>query len=638
MKNKFFTIQLFAASLLSTTVALAQYDTKLITPALLQNANVIVRLEEKNIIIKNESAAIIKHKYVYTILNAGGDDYALFQKSYDKLAKVHSISGDLFDEAGNKIKSVKKNEIKDYSNTSESNLADDDRVKMHNFNHRIYPYTVAYESTQELNGIFQLPAWVPVFDEKIAIEKSMITVEAPNDYTLRFKTFNCTADPTITPLKNTKEYRWTLAGYNSVTEEPYTPSWYEITPAVFLAPSSFEMQQYKGTMNNWKEFGLFFYKLNSGRDILPENIKNMVHQLTDKLPDNKEKINTLYKYLQKNTRYISIQFGIGGWQTLDAQFVAGNGYGDCKALTNYLYALLKEAGIKSFYTLVKSGEGVHSFIKDFSSNQFNHIILCVPQNKDSIWLECTSQSLQPGYLGSFTSNRPVLLIDENGGVLTTTPEYNADDNLQVRKINAVLDAEGMLNAEVFTSYQGEQQDDLHGILNSYSKEKIKEYLNTKFDLPTYEINKYNHLVSFARLPLITEEVSISAKNYATLSGKRVFINPNILSVSKFKIRNAATRKYDFVMNFAFTDYDTVHISIPAGYKPESVPQDINVNMPFGQYKSSVKLETGKIIYTRYYRQISGKLPAGEAKTLAEFFEKIYKADHSMIVFIKENTL
>jgi hypothetical protein len=91
------------------------------------------------------------------------------------------------------------------------------------------------------------------------------------------------------------------------------------------------------------------------------------------------------------------------------------------------------------------------------------------------------------------------------------------------------------------------------------------------------------------------------------------------------------------MNFAFTDYDTVHISIPAGYKPESVPSDIIINMPFGQYKSSVKLETGKIIYTRYYRQVSVKLPASEAKTLADFFEKIYKSDHSRIVFIKENT-
>ena len=157
-------------------------------------------------------------------------------------------------------------------------------------------------------------------------------------------------------------------------------------------------------------------------------------------------------------------------------------------------------------------------------------------------------------------------------------------------------------------------------------------------MPTYEVQQFTHLEAYNKLPIITEQVNFTAKNFASVSGKRLFISPNVLSVSNSRIRNAETRKYDIDLNFAFTDYDTVQINIPDGYSPESIPPNVSIEMPLARYQSSLKIESGKIFYTRHYQQRAGRLPAVTAQTMATFFEKIYKADHAKIVFVKEANL
>lgn len=631
-----FRINIFCLILLMLcNTAPAQYPVSSIPIELKDGADMIVRLSEKEIQIKSKGTATIRSHYIFTIMNSAADPFAEMIVHYDKLRKVSGIEGALYNAEGIKIKTLKKSEVKDYSNTSEANLADDDRVKYHSFGQTTYPYTVEYETTVEYDGLFNLPDWIPVLNENIAIQNSSFKVVASADYLLRYKAYNYKAEPVVTEVKKMKEYSWSLSNFAAIKDEPYKPSWHEITPAVFIAPSSFEMQRYPGNMNTWKEFGEFMYRLNAGRDQLPQHIKQKVHQLTDGISDPKKKVEVLYKFLQQNTRYISIQLGIGGWQTLDAGFVATNGYGDCKALSNYMTALLKEASIPAYPALIRAGRNEDDIIDDFSSNQFNHVIVCVPLEKDSIWLECTSQTTPAGYMGSFTGNRQALLVSESGSTLVNTPVYKPADNLQNRTIKGTISEDGALAADVINYYSGMQQDRLDNMLKQSSNVQFSEYMRTKFDLPSYELVEFNHTSKPGILPSIEERLKLKVIHYGSITGKRLFINPNILSVSSFKIKDAANRKYDFEIKTGFIDTDSVEIQIPAGYKPESVPSALNISTAFSKYRSEVLIQPGKIIYVRRYEQQAGRIPAAKTKEVADFFEKIYRSDHSRIVFIKE---
>ncbi|WP_301921281.1 DUF3857 domain-containing protein [Ferruginibacter sp.] len=634
MKKYLITILLNTAYFF-TAFAQNNYDVKLIPAELLPHANVVKRLEEIRVEIKGPGKAVLFNKYAVTILNAGGEAAAALTENYDQFISIRSIDGSLYDANGKKIKSLKKSEVQNFTGSSESSLVDDARIKHHNFNCKMYPYTVEYQTEIELKGIFYLPRWLPVEDENYSVEKSKLTVQCPPDYTLRFKAFNYGKEPQKTILKESQQYEWNVEKLPAIESERFQPEWYEITTAVFLAPSNFEIQQFTGDMSNWQGFGKFIYLLNNGRDVLPANIKQQVHALTDNVSSSREKIKVLYEYLQKNTRYISIQLGIGGWQTFDAAYVATKAYGDCKALSNYMYSLLKEAGIKSFYTLIKAGQNKNSLLSDFPSNQFNHIIVCVPQPKDTIWLECTSQTLPMGYLSGFTSNRCALLVDKNGGALVRTPNYQKNDNLQTRKIIASVNEEGKLTAGIETKYRAQQQDDLQGMLDAVNKEKIAEILKEELNLSSYNITSFNYASEKGQLPVVTEKLELTANNYCIITGKRLFISPNILNKSQLKLTNADKRKFDLKLPYEFTDIDSVEIKLPAGYTPESIPANMSVDTKFGTYNAIIKISDGKILYIRNFQRNSGLYPVAEAVALAEFFSKIYSADRASLVFVKK---
>lgn len=611
-----------------------KYSVSGISPVLRMNAHAVVRLEELKFEIKSVKEAVQTNHYVITVFNENGDRWAQFSEYYDNLRSIVSAEGILYDANGTQLKKVKKKDMGDLKSTSVGTFIDDSRVKFHNFYQRTYPYTVEYTVEIAYKSTLFFPMWAPRASGGIAVEKSSLSVVCPADYQFRYESFLYNGEPVIQKEKNARTTTWSVNNQPAITKEPYSPLWHEISTVVILGPTEFQIENYKGNMMSWKDFGKFVYSLKAGRDQLPDNIKQTVHQIADGLADPREKIARLYEYMQKNTRYIGIQLGIGGWQPFDAKYVAANGYGDCKALVNYMYSLLKEAGINSYYSLVRAGKYANYITSEFPAQQFNHVILCVPLQKDTVWLECTSQTLPAGYLGDFTEGRYALLINESGGELVRTPEYGKNENLQTRRIKAVLENNGTLQVKANTNYEGLQQDDIHGLINNLSPDKVKEYLHEELDFATYEVNKFDYKEKKTAIPSILEALDISVSNYATITGKRLFIIPNIMSRSYQKPAADSTRRYDIQLGTAYTETDTVEIRLPAGYEAEALPADVSLSTAFGTYKSTTKLADGKIYYYRCMEQSSGRFPAANYAELVKFYETIYKADRSRIVLIK----
>lgn len=601
--------------------------------SLKENADVIKQYESIKVTIKSSSKAVVHRKYIVTVLNSNGDNHAKYFNVYTKLITLSDISGKLYDANGNLIRSIKKKDIADLSMADDVSLLTDTRSKSFSFYHKTYPYTVEFEDEQVYDGMFFLPNWMPFDDEKMSVVQSQFSVEMPLDYTIRYKQYNYFKDPLIVENK-TRTLSWEIKNHKSIVYEELSPSWRLITPSVYIAATDFEFGEYKGNMSTWKSLGLFVTELNKGKNDLPDNVKQDVKTIVSGLATVKDKTEALYTYMQKNTRYISIQLGVGSWQPFDAKYVANNKYGDCKALSNYMVSLLAEADIKAHYVLIDAGEFPRKLLEEFPAPMFNHAIACVPNGTDTIWLECTSQSVAPGYMGTFTGNRKALLIADDGGHIVNTPMYQPSDNQQIRMVVASVNSQGDLNASLKTRFTGEQQELQHSLIHDASESKRNKYLNSVISLPTYKVTKSAYKELRKSNPEVIEELQIEAPGYATVSGKRLFVTPNLFNKAGFRLPDLATRQYPIVFRANYFDVDTVQITIPSEYTIESLPKSVSLKSDFGEYNISFSHSGSKIEMVRKYTRQKAEWPKERYADAQKFFDGVRKADNGRFVFVK----
>jgi len=442
--------------------------------------------------------------------------------------------------------------------------------------------------------------------------------------------------PSIELLANGMEsMTWTFLNLKPDQIESNGPGSEEVVARLLVAPTEFEFSGYAGTMKTWSDYGKWQQSLNKDRNILPEQTKNKIKELTKNLPTDEEKVKAVYEYVQNKTRYVGIQLGIGGWQPFPASVVDEVGYGDCKGLSNYTVALLQAAGIKGYYTIIRGGRNERAINPEFPSNQFNHIVVSVPNGKDTLWLECTSQTNPFGYQGKFTEDRWALMVTEDGGKLVRTINYRPEQNVQSRTAEVRLDEAGNAKAKIRTTSKGLQYE--NGNLEYYisSPDKQKKWIEANTKIPNFNIDTYSVKENKGKLPSAIVNLNLTLNRYASVSGKRLFITPNLMNRWSHVPEKMIERKTDVVTRSNFIDYDTIVFNLPENLYPEFLPEPVKINSKFGEYEASFNFDAGKVTYIRRVKVWKGRFPKETYNEFVDFYKNVSKADNVKLVFLNK---
>ncbi|TWR31583.1 DUF3857 domain-containing protein [Mucilaginibacter pallidiroseus] len=633
---KFFLASVFALVGFSA-VAQQNYAVSSVPKDLLPYASSVIRNEEVTYKVLDLDNVVYHLKKAVTVFNKNGDDAAQIDIGYDKRTSVKYVRGFVFNEFGQQTNKFTLKEFKDYAAISNSSLFEDNRIKHYEPVNAGYPYTVEYEYEVSYRESINLRSWLPVESVNQAVEKSSFTLIHKPDLTIRYKQINLAEKPVIiTDDKGFKLTTWQINDSKALKDEPYSPNWREYLPRLLLAPNEFLYGNIRGGFSDWNGMGRFVNtKLLAGRDRISPETTSAIKALTENITDERLKARKIYEYMQQKTHYISVQVGVGGYQPFLASDVDKLNYGDCKALVNYTAALLKVADIPSYYCIVKSGDEKVSLLTDFASmSQADHAILCIPLKNDTAWVDCTSQKMPFGYLGSFTADRLVLACTPEGGKLMRTPKYNAATNLQVAKGLFAIDSAGVLRGNLTTTLNGLQYDNDEGLIGETTGEQAKLLQKRYSNISNLYVQGFDIKQDKGDAPATTENLKIEAVNFAsTDNGKLYFsINPvNRINRAPRDVRNRAT---NVCITTGYTDEDELVYILPANYKSDHNLLNVNIDKPFGKFRASMTINGNKLTYKRYMQVIDGTYKKELYRDLVDFYQAAVDADNYNATLIK----
>lgn len=603
-----------------------QFDS--IPENLKKRADAVVRSEQCLFTITKPGNAVKKIKKAITLLNEDAESYRYLRVYYDKYARISSIKGTIYDEKGNIIKALGIANVFDMSAISGGTFYSDDRVKIMYFPLYKFPYTIEYEYEITYSSLINYPSWSFQDSPDVSVQRSGIQFVVPTNMKLRYSEeyMNSKADSVIQDDK--KIYTWQEENLPAYRAQDYSIRQVYHSPVLYTAPLDFEYGGFTGSMHSWKEFGKWVYDINKDRDALPQTEIDIIKDITSKTDDSREKVRLVYEYMQSRTRYVSIQIGIGGFRTAEAAVVSKNGFGDCKALSNYTFSLLKAAGIDSYYTLVKA-DILSDVNRKFVDNRFNHVILCVPLPSDTIWLECTSQTNPFNYLSDAIAGKNVLMVTPEGGKMTKTPQYSKDQNLLKRTGSLYMSSLGTSSGRLSTYYSGSNFGSASFRYLMQYDEELKRILYSELRFPDFILSSVTYKEDKTENPSSRLDYQINIKNFTSANGPRMYFNPSF-SVQEY----LQEQPFNLKIPLSAITSDSIAYNLPMSYKIEYLPENIQIENEFGKFIYNLEIKGDKVIFTRVLELNESDITSEKYLEFRTFINSIARADREKVILVR----
>jgi len=408
----------------------------------------------------------------------------------------------------------------------------------------------------------------------------------------------------------------------------------EALPAEAGGPGVYEVGAYLSASNfeTWDQVASWWIDLSRPQFRLGEEGQRIARELAEAAPDREATIRAIYQYVQRNTHYVGLEFGIHGWKPYEARQTLERGYGDCKDKATLLVAMLDAVDIEAQVVLLQTVVNGRASEEPANLHAFNHAIAYVPEL--DLYLDGTAEYSPMESLRWDDQGAMALRVAMDGkGTLVTIPISTPEENV-TRSHTALTvgpggdvrfhehwEEEGLLVSELRHAYHDDStrvqalEDNYQGRLTGVQLTDVQAEGFEELD-NLLEFDVYGDIPAFAR-------------SEGDLLRVPVTLFPDDLG-QNLTPESEDGRRTDLVMRLPHLVEISTTIAPPAGMEVGDLPAPVTLEHPRATYEQTAAIEEGKAVVRIRMVYLDRRVPVAEYPSFREFCLAIDRAQDQTI--------
>lgn len=389
---------------------------------------------------------------------------------------------------------------------------------------------------------------------------------------------------TVTEKGDQRIYRFVADKVAPITPEPAMPPWPEVLGFVHVS-----------TYASWKDLGRWYWGLVHEQFDLDEETRKLAREITKNAKTDLEKVQAVYGWVVKNTRYVALEFGIHGYKPRRCVQTVARGWGDCKDKATVIVTLLKELGIDARLVILRT-----QLRGDFASElpslaPFDHAIAYVPSL--DLYLDGTAEHTGSTELPVMDQSAIGLHIFPGDAKLVRLPPPDPEKNVITRRLEAQLGRDGAAKVKMAFEVRGQSAPSWRRRYEAQATLKQRLSHDLGRDYPGFELAEDSVRtgdMSQLEVP-VTLELTGRAPTFGRKQNNQLTIPLTGGSRLTQDYASLTKRTQDVRIQGFSTRDDTFQLELPPGARILSLPPSVHVDTRFGTARVDIEQQGNKVL-------------------------------------------